>query len=75
MEKNKLKQFRLFKIKLLAEQTRMPYAKLRDNLMGKYYSLEEQDETRLYLKMREEFEKAVLALGFTFDGTRVKPKG
>jgi hypothetical protein len=69
---NKLKEFRLFKIKLLAEMVKMPYAKLRDSLMGKYYSLTEQDETKVYNKMREEFERASLALGFTFEGKRVK---
>ena len=74
MEKNKLKNFKLFKIKLLAEQTGMPYAKLRDNLMGKYESMGEEDEKRIYNQMRDEFEKAALSIGFTFEGKRVKAK-
>ena len=74
MAKNRLPDFKLFNVKHLAESVNLPYAKLRDNLMGKYQSLDHQDETRIYNAMREEFEKACLALGFSFEGKRVKPK-
>jgi hypothetical protein len=71
---NKLKDFDIINIKHLARESGIPYMKIRNCIAGKYNSLEEHEETKLYNVIQRDVEKATLALGFTFEGKRVKPK-
>lgn len=71
---NQIENFELLNLKFLAKKSGMTYAKLRNNILGKYTSLTDQEKTRLYNTIQEEVEKACLALGFTFDGKAVRKK-
>lgn len=69
---NQLDQFRVVNLKHLAKCARVDYTKLLNCLKGKYNSLDEEEKTRLYNAFHDEGQKAMLILGFTFDGKRVK---
>jgi len=65
---NKLKDFKVIRLRHLSRVSGIEYAKIRNNLRGAYDSFEDQDRTRLFNALQSEVEKAALALGFTYDG-------
>lgn len=75
MSKDITGEFKMFSLKVVAEKSGVDYSKIYHNLKGTYASFTDQDKTLLFNAMRDEFEKASAALGFTAEGRRIKPKG
>lgn len=69
---NQLDQFKVINLKHLAKVAKVDYTKLLNCLKGKYDSWDDEEKTRLYNAFHDESQKAMLVLGFTFDGKRVK---
>lgn len=72
--KSKIKDFDIINIRELARLSKIDYMKLRNNLAGKYGSLNESEQARLYNTIYAEVTKATSVLGFTYEGRRIKPK-
>ena len=68
---NKLKDFKIIRLRHLSRVSGIEYAKIRNNIRGTYDSFEDQDRTRLFNALQAEVEKATLALGFTYDGKQL----
>lgn len=74
MAKSQLNQFEIINLRELARKSKIKYSKILNCINGRYNSLTEQEETKLYNTIREEVEKSTLVLGFTFEGTRIKTR-
>lgn len=66
--------FRLIKLRHLADLSDIEYMKIYNALVGKYSSLTESERTKIFNSMYSEVEKAAAALGFTMDGKRIRVK-
>lgn len=74
MAEDRSKDFDVINVKELARQSKIPYPKLRNCIVGNYASLTEAEKTDLFNKLEEGFTRAAAFLGFTHDGRRIKPK-
>lgn len=74
MTKDHRKDFKIVNIKHLARVAKTDYVKLRNCIAGVYGSWNDEDKTKLFNAMHDEVEKAAAALGFTYEGRRIKPK-
>lgn len=68
MAQNRIKDFRIIRLRHLSDVAGIDYAKIRNNIVGDYGSLTDTERTRLFNAMQTEVEKACLALGFSYDG-------
>jgi hypothetical protein len=71
---DKRKDFEIINLKHLARVSGMDYTQLRNCVSGVYGSWNDEDKTKLFNAMHQEISKAAAALGFTYEGRRIRPK-